>query len=179
MKRYYVLPDGEKVPLYEAPYRYKLTAYKSDCRRAQIGNPEECVIALGARRDKDVESAHIGSGKDAYLVFKARPHHERHALHFTMSASARRVRDEFDTKRGGKKTVEITLSPPTAGRTLEARSKQDKNRRERIKAGLHIVNKRGAPKASRIIRLGVESRPRAIISKTGEVTIPERDVEAA
>ena len=59
----------------------------------------------------------------------------------------------------------LVLLPPTAGRTLEHRAKLDKVRRERIKAGTHTVKPHGKPKISRVMRIGVGHRPKAIIEK--------------
>jgi len=154
-KRSYCTPEGVKYPLHEAPYRYKLTIYKSDCRKAEIANPSACLIALGALRDPAVLAAYIGSGRDAYLIFKATRLRKAYALHFTLTAAAARVRDYFDTHKGTK-TQDIVLSPPTAGRTLEHRAKLGKKRREEIKNGAQ-VKKRGKPSQTRIVRGGGHS----------------------
>jgi len=121
-RRYYVAGNGAKYPLYEAPYDYTIAVYKSDCKKAVIGDTEQCLIALGAMRDKRVEGAYIGSGKDAYIIFKAFRGKPAHAMHFTLNAQASRVRDFFDTHKGVT-TQHITLSAVTAGRTRDHRSK--------------------------------------------------------
>lgn len=175
-KRYYVTPEGKKFPLFEAPYDYWIPIHKKDCKRAIIGDPNGCLIALGAQRDPLVLGAYIGSGKDAYIVFRESAVRKAHALHFTISAAAARVRDYFDTHRGEVKTT-VRLSAPTAGRTLSHRSKLNKARYRRIKAGEHTVKRRGKPNATRIVRLGVKHRPRATLVKN-EVTIPVREAVA-
>jgi|GEM_PF-6478032 len=179
-KRFFVKPDGSKVSLFEAPYKYGVRVYKSDCKKAAIGNPEQCLIALGAKRDKNVEAAFIGSGKDAYLVFRGKPNapspqmRVAHALHFTIRAMAARVRDFFDTHRGAV-TLDIELSAPTPGRTLAHRAKLNKARMERIKAGTHEVKKRDKAAATRIMRLGVPHRPKAAIEKNVVSIHPKAD----
>jgi hypothetical protein len=160
-KRTYKTPDGVIYPMFEAPYKYEITVYKSDCRKAHVGDPNACLIALGARRDPSVIDAFIGSGKDAYLIFKATKLRKAHALHFTIAAAAARVRDYFDTHKGVT-TQTVTLSAPTAGRTHEHRKKLNAARAKKIKAGEHTPKKRGQNK-SRVLRLGVPHRPRAVI----------------
>ena len=168
-KRYYVTGDGKRYPLFEAPYDYPITVFKSDCRKAIIGDPAQCLIALGARRDKLVDAAFIGSGKDAYVIFKATKIRKAYALHFTMNAEASRVRDYFDGHKGATSQM-ITLSAVTPGRTMDHRSKLGKKRREEIKAGAE-VKKRGKQAETRIMRVGMKHRPHAVIEsnvvKTG------------
>lgn len=168
-KRFYVTPEGNKYPLFEAPYDYHIPVFKKDCKKAVIADPYSCLIAMGARRDPLVLAAYLGSGKDAYLVFRETKMRKAHALHFTISASAARVRDHFDTHKGEVRTT-VKLNAPTAGRTLEHRSKLNKERARRIKAGEHTPKKRGKPNVTRIHRLGVKHRPRATVEKN-EVTI--------
>lgn len=175
-KRFYVTPEGVKYPLFEAPYDYWIPVFKKDCKKAVIGDPHGCLIALGAQRDPLVLGAYIGSGKDAYVVFRETELRRAHALHFTISAAAARVRDYFDTHRGEVKTT-VRLSAPTAGRTLAHRSKLNKARHKRIKAGEHVVKKRGKSNKTRIVRLGVKHRPRATVEKN-EVTIVPREAVA-
>ena len=176
LRRFYVTPEGVKYPLFEAPYDYTIPVYKKDCKKAVIGDPYGCLVALGARRDPLVLGAYIGSGKDAYLVFRETAIRRAHALHFTISAAAARVRDYFDTHKGEVKTT-VKLSAPTAGRTLAHRSKLNKARYRRIKAGEHTVSKRNRPNETRIVRLGVKHRPRAVVEKN-EVTLVPRETAA-
>jgi hypothetical protein len=175
-KQYYTAGNGKTYPLFEAPYKYPLTAYKSDCPKATTADPAGCLIALGALRDPAIEAAFIGSGKDAYLCFKKTKLREAYALHFTINAKAARLRDHFDTHKGVM-TQTITLSPPTAGRTLEHRAKLGKRRRAEIKAGAP-VKKRGKGNKTRIIRLGVPHRPRAKVENNVVSLTPKAD-EAA
>lgn len=180
--RFYKTPDGTKYPLYEAPYKYSITVYKSDRGKAQVGDPHACLIALGARRDKMVQDVFIGSGKDAYLIFKGHRHQKAYALHFTIGAEAARVRDWFDAHKDAK-TMTIELSVPSKGRTLEHRAKIKRDRREAIKNGAEVAsrdcNSGKAAKVTRVMRLGVKHRPRALIEKDGVVTVPPKVAEPA
>lgn len=176
-KRIYVAGDGKKYPLVEAPYTYPITVYKTDCRKAHVGDPEQCLVALGALRDKNVEAAYIGAGKDAFVCFKATKTRKAYALHFTLNAKASRVRDYFDSHKGAT-TQTITLSPPTAGRTLEHRSKLNKKRRAAVKAGAE-VKKRTKQHTTRVMRLGPTAhRPKAKI-ENNVVSLPQQTDEAA
>jgi hypothetical protein len=167
-----VAGDGTKYPLYEATHSYAITVYKSDCRRAEVGDPGQCLIALGAKRDRHVEAAYIGSGRDAYIIFKGTKLRAAHAMHFTINAQAARVRDYFETHKGAT-TQMIELSAVTNGRTLSARSKLNKARTARIKAGKHVPKKREKPQVTRIMRLGVKHRPKAVV-KQGIVSLVEQ-----
>ena len=168
-RRFYITPEGARYPLYEAPYDYVIPVYKKDRKKAIVADPYGCLIAIGARRDPLILGAYIGSGKDAYIIFRETKMRKAHALHFTINSAAARVRDYFDTHKGEVKTT-VKLSAPTAGRTLEHRSKLDKRRATRIKAGEHTVKRRGKPNKTRIVRLGVKHRPHAVIEKN-EVTL--------
>jgi hypothetical protein len=176
-KRYYDAGDGKKYPLFEAPYNYPVTVYKSDCKKAVIGDPQQCLIALGACRDKLIESAFIGSGKDAYIIFKKTPLREAYALHFTINAQAARVRDYFDSQKAGTSQI-ITLSAITPGRTLAHRSILNKKRAAEIKAGAE-KKKRGKPAVTRVMRLGLHHRPRAKIEKNIISVPPHAAAESA
>lgn len=162
-KRSYKAPDGNVYPLTEAEYDIAFMAYKSDRKKAKIGDPGGCLLALGIRHNPDVQAAYIGSGKDAYVVFKARGELPARAVHFTVPSKAGKVRDSLETK-GAPATQVIILRAPSAGRTLEARSAFDKKRRTEIKNG-SPVKKRGPQKRKRIMILGVPHRPRARIVK--------------
>lgn len=175
-KRYYTTGNGKTYPLYEAPYDYTITIYRKDCRRAEQGDPEQCLIAMGAMRDKAIEAAYIGSAKDAYICFKSTKLRKAYALHFTINARAAEVRDYFDLHKGMETKV-IKLSTPTAGRTLNYRAKLDKRRRAEIKAGAP-VKKRSTPRETRITRIGVAYRPKARITNNVVSMTPKSD-EAA
>ena len=169
-KRLYTAPDsGKKYPLFEAPYKYDIKCFRVDLRKAQRGSSDKCIIALGGLRDPAVEAIYIGAGKDAYVCFKATKLREAFALHFTINTEAQRVRDYFDT-HADMLTKQITLSVPTAGRTLAYRAKLDKRRRAEIKAGAE-VKRRERPRQDRLARIGVPYRPRAIIVNNN-VTMP-------
>lgn len=172
-KRVYIAGDGTEYPLEEAETALPIKVYKTDCKRSVVGDPTQCLIALGAKRDRSIEAAYIGSGKDAYVCFKARAGKPAHAKHYTITAKAGRIRDYFDAHKDATHDY-ITLSAPTAGRTLSHRSKLNKNRNARIKAGEHEPKRRNTPKQTRIMRLGLKHRPRARI-KNGEVSIEARE----
>jgi len=161
-KMIYVTGDGTHYPLYEADQDFPVEIYKTDCRKAQTAHPEQCLIALGAKRNRKVEGAWIGSGKDAYVAFKKLRNKPAHVKHFTINAKAAKIRDYFDTHKGVTSQV-IILSAVTAGRTRAARAKLNAARAAHIKAGTHVVKPRGKATKTRIMRLGVAHRPRATI----------------
>jgi hypothetical protein len=170
-RRFYTTPQGDKYPLYEAPYDTAFHVYKSDKRRAIIGDPHSCLLALGIRRDPRVLDAYIGSGRDAYVVFaKGQGKKGPFALHFTVNAEAARMRDLFDTKHAPTSQI-ILLSAPTQGRTLAARSRMNKRRREEIKNGATVQLR--TVHSPRITRLGVPNRPRATITKNTVTVVKE------
>jgi hypothetical protein len=176
--RFYTTADGAKFPLYEAMYDYHFTIYKVDCAIAKIGDALNCLLALGIRHDKKVLAAYIGSGRDAYIIFKANPNaphefqHESHAVHFMIPTTAGRVRDYFDAHEG-KEILALKLVAPSATQTKEAKSHYDKIRSEKIKNGEIIPAKSKQARSTRITRLGVPHRPRPIITDDN-VTVPER-----
>ena len=127
------------------------------------------MLAKGIRRNKDVLDVWVGSGLDAYVVFKETEDDVAHAEHFTIRTTVRKVIDKFDADRRCQSQV-ITLSRPTKGRTLAARSKMNSARRAQVKAGAK-VKKRATPKSARVQRLGVPHRPRAPVSRNGSVDV--------
>jgi hypothetical protein len=173
----YELADGTRVPLFEAEYDTAFKIFKSDRRKAKVGDPKACIEALGICRKPNVLEAHIGSGKDAYVVYSKTPGRSfKHAVHHTMPAQSGRVRDQFEVK-GSPKTQTLFLKAPSSGRTLAHRKTLDKKRRAEVKAGAP-VKKRGKPNKTRIHRLGVAHRPRAKI-KAGVVTLFSEPAEQA
>jgi hypothetical protein len=176
--RYYTTADGVKFPLYEGMYDYHFTVHKVDCGKAKIGDPMDCLLALGIKHDKKVLAAYIGSGRDAYIIFKARPgaphefQREAHAVHYMIPTTSGRVRDYFDAHEG-KEILALKLVPPTATQTKEAKANYDKVRSEKIKSGEIVPSPRKQARSTRITRLGVPHRPKAIITNIG-VTVPER-----
>ena len=170
MRTYTDTDTGQTWPLEEADTDYSFRVYKSDRRKATIANPTACILALGLKHDPDVAAAFIGSGKDAFVVFKGKGRRPPLARHYVILAAAARVRDTFD-KKGAPRTQWITLSAPTAGRTLDARATLNKRRAAAIKAGAP-VRKRATPSKPRITRLGIPSRPRPTVRK-GSWTVPE------
>jgi hypothetical protein len=171
MSRVYTAPDGNKYPLTESPWDMMFKVYKSDRRKATSGDPGNCLLARGIRRHKDVLDVYIGSGLDAYVLFKKTDEMPAHAVHFTIRTKVRRVIDKFDADKKSESQT-IVLSRPTKSRTLEGRSKLGTRRRHEVKNGA-LVKKRGPQVAPRIRRLGVHPRPHAPVSKGGSVNVAE------
>ncbi len=170
MQRFYTNPEtGERWPCEEATEDYSFQAYKTDRRKSVLGHPSSCIIARGIEHNRGVLHAFVGGGKDAYIVFRGKGGNPPYAKHYIMKAKACRVRDLFDQK-GSPPTQWLTLSAPTAGRTMAARERLGKRRREEIKAG-SPVKKRPNNNKPRIVRLGVPQRPRPVVKK-GEWSIP-------
>lgn len=164
MARTYKAQDGNEYPLEEASYDFAFKAYRTDCKKSIIGDPILCVLANGMRRQKHVIEAYVGSGGDAYLILEPTPEKPyAHAVHFTIPTTAARVRDEFDKNKKIQSQI-IWLKAPTAGRTIEARSKLNKKRYEEVKNGAP-VKRRGKQNASRVARIGMKHRPKAKISR--------------
>jgi len=165
-KRLYQAPDGKSYPLREADWNIGFKVYRSDRYKAVQGDPQRCLIALGIKRDKDVLDVFIGSGKDAYVVFKGKG--KPFAVHFVLTKTATSLLDAFDKDRSAA-TKQIFLRKPTPGRTLAARRKMNKDRNRRIKNGEHKVKHRG-PNISRLTRLGVHHRPHPRTFTSGSVS---------
>lgn len=134
-KRQYVDPEGISYPLFEATTPLDFRWRKADLKRSVRQHPYVCPAAWGVRHLPNVKRAFIGHGKDAYVVFAKGPRSRKtHALHYTIPAQTRRVIALFD-KGEEPEDQELTLMPPTAGRTLAHRSKLNKRRRKAIAAG--------------------------------------------
>lgn len=168
--KFYTAPDGTKYLLKEAKYDMSFKIYKSDRRKAVPNDPHACVLAKGIRRHKDVKDVYVGSGLDAFVVFKETEEEEAHAEHFTIRTSVRKVIDKFDTDKKCESQI-ITLSKPTKGRTLAARAKMNARRKAEIEAGAQVNKRAAVSRRPRVDRLGVPHRPRAPISKGGSVDV--------
>jgi hypothetical protein len=156
--------DGVNHPLVEAEYDTAFKVFKSDRRKATIGDPSDCIEARGLKRLPNCAFAHIGSGGDAYVGFKDTASPTGITVrHFVIPAASGRVRDTFDQK-GSPATQVLMLKAPSNGRTLSHRSMLGKKRREEIKKGA-AIKKRGPQKNNRIHRIGVSPRPRAKVVK--------------
>ena len=162
---------GRTWPLEEADTDYSFRVYKAHRRKAVIGDPTSCLIAMGLQRDEDIAAAFIGSGKDAFVVFKGKV--VAHRCPPLRHPGCRREGARHLRPEGLSRTQWLTLSAPTPGRTLEARRKLDKRRREEIKDGTRTVTHRDTPNKKRVTRLGVANRPKPIVSRGGEWTVPE------
>jgi hypothetical protein len=176
--RYYEAPDGKKYRMIEAKYDMAFKVYRSDRRKAKVLDPHDCLLALGILRNRDVIDVFVGAGRDAYVVFRGENGGEPYAVHFVLNRPTKRVIDNFDKDRLAK-TQQIILRRPSDGRTLDARNRQDKARKARIKAGTHHVKHRPTPRASRIARLGVGQRPKPRVSKSGNVSATVEAVPAS
>lgn len=165
----YQLSDGTRVPLFEAEYDTAFKVLKSDRRNAIIGDPLHCIEAIALCRMPNVLEAYIGAGKDAYVIYKNTASRKfPHAVHFSIPASSRKVRDAFDTKRGLASQT-LLLRVPSTGRTLKHRRTLSKARAAAVKQGAS-VKKRGKQPRTRMARIGVDLRPRAKV-KSGVVSV--------
>src|SRR5215475_10578309 len=116
-KRFYK-HEGVNHPMLEAETDALFEVFKSDRRKAVIGDPLECIEALGLRRLNGVVFAYVGSTKDAYLGIEDPLSPTKFRLrHYPSPAKAAKVRDTFDQK-GAAKTQVLKLKRPTKGRTL-------------------------------------------------------------
>lgn len=169
MKYTYKLEDGREVPLFEADYDMSFDVYKTDKKKAVIGDPRHCIEAVGLCRLQNVTEAHIGASKVAIVVFGPTASRDFvHAVRFIIPASSAKVRDKFDLQKSLKSQT-LRLSAPTKGQTMERDRVRQKARREAIKAGAEI-KKRGKPNRNRMQRIGVKQRPRALVTKNGTVS---------
>ena len=166
--------EGTNHPYCEAEYDMDFWVYKSDRRKAVLGDPCRCLIALGVQRNKNVRFAYIGSCHDAYVGLKdsLSPTGVK-VYHFNIAAQAGRVRDAFDAK-GAPATQRLTLKAPSPGRTRAHRLETNKRNAREVKEGKRVRVARGKQR-SRLTRLGVPHRPRAKIYK-GEVSMPQFEV---
>lgn len=163
--------EGVQHPLEDGEYDTAFKVYKTDRRRAEIGNPEKCIEALGLRRLPNVAFASIGSGNLAFVGFKDR--HSSTGIkvrRFNIPTSTKKVRDLFETK-GSPSTQILMLKAPAE--TMAQRHKRDKTRREAIKAGARQPTKRSKPHTTRLERIGIAHRPRPKIVK-GEVSLGDQ-----
>jgi hypothetical protein len=177
MSRFYTTPTGERYPMKEAKYNVDLKVYRSDRRKAKQGDPGLCLLALGILRNRNVLAVYIGSGHDAYVIFKATEEEEAMAYHFLVRTTAKKIIDAFDNDRSAK-TEKITLQAPPPSWTLAGRRKNNARRRAEIKAGSPI-KRRGKIAKVRITRLGGKHRPRPTISKSGNVSMLDEKQVAA
>ena len=164
MSRIYKSRDGTEYPLIEAAYNMTVKVFRADRKKSIMGDPYACLVAFGINRHPDVVESFIGSGGDAYVIFKPTDDYPNgYAVHFTIPTTAARVRDQFDKEKAAK-SITVWLRKPTKARTLNGRSLSNKKRRIAVKEGAP-VKKRGKSNVSRVVRLGVAHRPRAKISR--------------
>jgi hypothetical protein len=169
--RQFKTPDGKLYPLFEAEAPAAFQIYKSDRRKAKIGDPYRCIEALGLRRNPNVIWAYVGSGADAFVGYEKNGRLPDRAVHYLIPKMSKKVRDQFDIK-GSPATQVLWLRVPTKGRTLAARAEFNKQRKSEIKSGKgKPATKRGKQKRRREQVLGIAHRPRATIEK-GVVQIP-------
>jgi len=170
--RFYTTPAGERYPLKEARYDMQFKAYRSDRRKAKPGDSGWCLMALGIRRNKDVLDVYIGSGHDAYVIFKETADDPAQAVHFVIRSEARKIVDAFDKDRAAK-TQPIELKKPPISWTLARRRENNARRRAEIRNGA-VIKRRGKIAKSRMERLGVKHRQRPKISDSGSVSMFEQ-----
>lgn len=161
----YRLATGENIPLFEGEYDFPFVVTKKHAKGATIADPLNCIEARAIRSLSKVEEAYIGSGRDAYVVFKEtnqRPF--LHAVHFSIPTKAGSVRDNFD-KEGSGADITLWLRAPSNSHRLEDRRLAERARDEAHKHGKPIkkATKPKSPNAVRMERLGVAHRPRASV----------------
>jgi hypothetical protein len=150
--------------------------YRSDRRKATIGDPWDCVESKGIKHHRGVIEAYIGSGRNAYVVFKATEDEPATAYHFMISVRASRIRDIFDQNKK-LQSQELILKRPKESQTLTARAGMGKIYKAKIKDGSHVPVKRGSPRTTRMERhLPPAQRPRPNISSGGSVDTQEEAV---
>jgi hypothetical protein len=177
MSKIYTTPTGERYPMKEAKYNVDFKVYRSDRRKAKQGDPACCLLALGILRNRNVLAVYIGSGHDAYVIFKATDEEEAVAYHFVIRTTAKKMIDAFDNDRSVR-TAQITLQAPPPSWTLAGRRKNNARRRAEVKAG-SPVKRRGKINKVRITRLGGKHRPRPTITKSGNVSMFNENQAAA
>jgi len=165
--------DGEEYMIVEAEWDMDFKVYRSDIKKAKKNDPCECIIALGIRRHPNVLMAHIGSGKHAYVIFKAVGRRDAKAVHFLIPADAARIRDSFDVK-SAPRTQRITLHRPTENCTLDAQAAYSRKRKQELRDGSgRPARKYGPQQHTRMHRLGLAHRPSPVItSKKVEFETP-------
>lgn len=167
MTRFFTAADGTKYPLTEARHDMLFKVYKSDRRKCTERDPRNCLLARGIMRHPDVLDVYVGSGCDAYVVFKETEDDEAHAIHFGIRTKARRVVAAFDNDKTTQSIDLVLCKPPRAWR-LDVRRESNARRRKEIKEGSPVA-KRGKRKAGNLTRFGQPRRPRPKISNTGQV----------
>ncbi len=167
MARTYTLQDGRSCPMKEALHDMPFKIYKTDRPRARQNDPHACVLALGVLRDRDVEECYIGSGGDAFVVFKETEDEPMIAWHFKVKAAARRQVLEFDKNKKATST-QIILSKPPKSWKLDHRDKNNARRRKEVKEGARVKH-RGPARKSRMMKFGIRGRPRPKVSRSGSV----------
>jgi len=192
---------GETTPMRDADVDYQVQVFKAHNKKAIPQSPTHCVAAKGAVCSKDVYKAYVGSGNEVYLTFYGKGRLGKHTLRYIARTNLKRVRDLFD-QRGSPKTQWVTLGAPTASNSLEAKARRlEKDRKEREERKerelaerrtsghstseelerVEFLARRGGQKKkrrSRVERLGVQQRPRAIVNKDGSWMVPEPEPEA-
>jgi hypothetical protein len=171
-RRTYTARDGTVYPLKEAPIDMLFKAYRSDFRKAVIGDPWDCIESKGIKHHRGVLEAYIGSGRNAYIVMRETEDEPATAYHYMISVRAGKLRDNFEQNKK-LDTQLLLLRAPAKTQTLEARSVMNKKRYAAIKNGTHVPGKRGKPNTTRMARIGAPHRPRPDISRGGSVTTEE------
>jgi hypothetical protein len=165
---FYTAKDGTKYPLREAAHDMAFRLFKNLRTKSIMGDPEECWLSKSLCKNSGVKGSHIGSGGDAYVIFKETEDDPVHAKHFKVRPPTLRKIDGFDKNRGrGMKTTEtIILHKPPPSWKIAARQEMNARRRAEIAAGAPVRH-RGRPRRTRVMRMGSAPRPRAHISRIG------------
>jgi hypothetical protein len=166
----YTARDGTEYPLREAKADLSMKLYRTLRKKSVQGHPLDCYAAKSACKNPNIKEGFFGSGGDAYLLFKPTDDDPAHAEHFKLRAAARKVIDDVDLTRGKnvKNVITIILHKPAPSWTIAARQESNARRRAEIAAG-SPVRRRSTPSQTRVTRMGLRPRPRAHVSRTGNI----------
>ena len=117
-----------------------------DYHGAITGDPSECVDAHGVKRtDPKVEAVYIGAANEAFVCYGEDilpGHPEAVAVHYTLSAAAKHVRDHFEATKGKKPISQVvTLQVPTPGSTVKHRRMLLDKRAVAVKNGAPVKHR--------------------------------------
>lgn len=168
--RHYTAQDGNEYPLTEARYDMMFKVFKSDRRKCTPSDPHNCLLARGIMRHPDVLDVYVGSGLDAYVVFKETEDDPAHAVHFGIRTKIRRIIDAFD-KDKKTQSVDIILCKPPHSWRLDYRRAANSRRRKEVKEGSPVKKRKQPTNSVRVSRFGTGRRPAAQVSKSGNVEI--------
>lgn len=175
-ERFFTNPNNGKIyPIIEAISNTFFLVFRTDMRKAVIGDSCHCIIALGLKKmDRDIVDAFVTSGKFVYLCYEPRgvaPY--CYCVRYQTTAEAARVRDNFDQDKD-MKTQRLYLRKPSPGRTLAGRAAANKRRRQEIKDGAPVKARGNQVRNSRLMRIGIAHRPKVhIVRNTVHIGEPQ------